>query len=603
MYNATDIISLRKQIWDKHKSLDKDKQFTNKAVEEIAKSKELLEQVKFNPEFLIEMLFTIVDKNRNTVPFFLNNIQQNFLQDLNKRISDYNDNKCNNIKFLVLKGRQMGFTSFITAYQLACTIIRRNFAGSTIADCTDNTKTIFQDKAKFVYDNLPELIKPSEKFNNVKELLFDKINSSWRVATASKEIGRSKTINFLHMSEAAFFTVALSDIQASIGEALTSNAVQIYESTANGYNEFKDLWDSGKCINKFYEWWQTPEYTTNFITTEQKNIFVNNVNSKQDWIYKRCKWLKEFKNLDWEQVYWYYNKWDNYINKDKIKQEYPCTAEEAFLASGNCVFDKEIIVQRKEYLTELYKQKPPKKGYFIFNFSNPETKDRIIDKTIKFVEDKNGYITIYTDVKQSYPYVVGGDTKGEGKDRFAGTVIDNTSGDRVATLHSDLDPDTYTHQMYCLGKYYNNALIGIEINFDIYPVKELQRLMYPMLYTRQAFDTKSNEWQKKYGFKTDGNTRPMIISNQISILRDNISLFNDIEMLNECLTFVYDDKGRPDAEVGKHDDLLFSDMIAQAIRPQQRYKADIKRELPGKFYSDAELKDLGFKTTNKIVKI
>ena len=36
------------------------------------------------------------------------------------------------------------------------------------------------------------------------------------------------------------------------------------------------------------------------------------------------------------------------------------------------------------------------------------------------------------------------------------------------------------------------------------------------------------------------------------------------------MTFIYDEKGRPDAMDGKHDDLLFSDMIAEQIREQQR---------------------------------
>ena len=131
------------------------------------------------------------------------------------------------------------FTSFITAYQLACTITHKNFSGFTIADCNDNTHSIFEDKAKFPYGNLPDVLKPSEKYNNRKEMQFDKINSKWRIATASKDIGRSKTINFLHGSEAAFWDVLISDVQSAIGEALTKDSIQIYESTANGYNEFQ----------------------------------------------------------------------------------------------------------------------------------------------------------------------------------------------------------------------------------------------------------------------------------------------------------------------------------------------------------------------------
>jgi hypothetical protein len=134
--------------------------------------------------------------------------------------------------------------------------------------------------------------------------------------------------------------------------------------------------------------------------------------------------------------------------------------------------------------------------------------------------------------------------------------------------------------MYCLGRYFNYALIGIEINFDIYPVKELQRLKYTKQYFREVVDEISKKRQHKYGWKTDGNTRPLIISNEMILIRDNIDLFTDISFLSECLTFVYNKDGRPDAMPGKHDDILFSDMIANQIRTQQRMKIDITQPEP-----------------------
>jgi len=573
MRTAKEIINRRKELWEQHKNIDKDREFVE-AVADFLVSPEganVRKEISVEPRLLIEMVFVIVDKEMNTVPFFLNDVQREFSNDLYQAEKDHQDGRLLFVKFLILKGRQQGFTAYITAEQLARTIIKRNFSGFTVADTADNTATIFEDKAKFPYNNLPEVLKPTEKFNNRKELLFEKLNSKWRVATANKNIARSKTINFLHISEAAFLECNISDIQAAVGDALTKDAIQIYESTANGYNEFKDLWDSGEYVCKFYEWWRTSEYRLDFETMEKEEQFKANVQTKTDWIYNRCKWLIEAKGLDWQQAYWYFQKWKSYLDKEKIKQEYPCSSDEAFLTSGRCVFDKEKVIQRKEYLRELYAKQPPKRGYFLFEWANPDTKDRIKDETIKFVPNPNGYITIYEPAEKGYPYVLGGDTKGEGSDYFAGTVINNVTGKRCATLHANLDPDTYTHQMYCLGKYYNTALIGIEINFDIYPVKELERLNYPRQYMRERVDTITGEIQKKFGWKTDGNTRPMIISKEIVLIRDNIDLFTDITFLDECLSFVYDENNRPDAITGKHDDVLFSDMIANEIRTQQSF--------------------------------
>ena len=578
-YTATDIINKRKQLWNKYKSIEKDRTLREATAQQMLQDKALRQEIKDNPELLIEMCFTIVDKNKELVPFFLNEVQQDFLQRINKAITEYKEGKRLHKRFLVLKGRQQGFSAVTTAYQLACTLTRKNFAGFTVADTSENTTSIFEDKAKQPYTLLPDPLKPSQKYNNKKEMFFDKINSSWRIATASKDIGRSKTINFLHASECAFWQVSISSIQAAIGEALTKYAIQVYESTACGYNEFKDLWDSGKWENCFYEWWRTSEYRFDFESEHKRKWFLSQIDTKEDWIWQRIKWLREEKQLDIAQLYWYYNKWDEKIVKDHVKQEYPCTPDEAFLASGKCVFDKEIIIQRKEYLKQHVK--PIRQGFFEFKWNDADTKDKILDHTIIWNENPHGYIKIYEDYIENHHYVLGGDTAGDGSDNFTATVIDNCTGKRVASLKENLDPDTYTYQIYCLGKMYDTALISVEINFDIYPREELKRLNYPKQFIREQYDKMSKGYLKKYGWKTDGNTRPMIISKQITLMRDNIDLFYDIDYLDECLTFVYDKNMRPDAEVGKHDDLLLSDMIAEAARSQQNYTPTVTEDDKG----------------------
>ena len=68
-------------------------------------------------------------------------------------------------------------------------------------------------------------------------------------------------------------------------------------------------------------------------------------------------------------------------------------------------------------------------------------------------------------------------------------------------------------------------------------------------------------------------------------VRNNIEQFYDIPTLRECLSFVYreDKKGRPDAEQGAHDDLLFSDMLAEEASTQQKFTRDaVKKERPKK---------------------
>jgi hypothetical protein len=572
-YTAQQIIKNRKRLWSQNPDSNTDRNYINLVAEHILENPLLQQEIRDNPELLVEMCFCIINKQKKIVPFFMNEVQREFIDELNETMQQYKLGNVFQIKMLVLKGRQQGFTSFITAYQLACTITRKNFEGFTAADEDGNTSAIFENKAKYVYTLLPEVLKPTEKFNNKKQLTFEKLHSSWEVKTASKNMGRSRTINFFHGSEAAFWKDGISGVQAALGEALTKDAIQILESTANGYNEYKDLWDSGEWKGCFYTWWKTAEYRHEFPDEQKKQEFQQEVKIKNDWIYKRCKWLIEFHKLDWEQVYWYFNKYKGYLVKDTIKQEYPCSAEEAFLSSGSCVFDKDIIVQRIGQLEQAYDKKPPKQGEFLITWNDPDRMDYPTAAT--WIDKKDGIIKIYEEPKTGYPYTIGGDTKGEGSDWFSGTVKNNHTGVRSATLHmAGLKSKPYTAQMWALANYYNEALIGIEVNFNTYPVELLTDWHYPRQYMREKTDTITKEVKKQYGWKTDGNTRPLIIEREITIVDESIECFCDIGTLKEMLTFVIDKDGRYDAESGKHDDLLFSDMIAEAISNQQTHDVE-----------------------------
>ena len=555
-YTADYLIEKRKAKWDELHSIDYDKKLRQAIANEMLTDKDLLAEIKRNPEKLIELVFIVVDKNQKTMPFFLNDVQHDFMDTLNKAKEDFESGEITDISLLVLKGRQQGFTTLVTAYQLACSILNRNFQGYTLADKSDNSEAIFQNKAKFPYSQLPEVLKPTEKFNNRKQLLFEKINSSWAVDTATKDVGRSRTVNFFHGSECAFWKDGIAPIQGALGEAFTKNCIKIYESTANGYNDYQKMWNSGVHINCFYEWWRTKEYRISLRNEEHKAEFLHNIDSKKGWIWDRLRWLRDEQSLDAEQLFWYWNKYDKYLDKDLIKQEYPCTPQEAFLLSGKNVFDTAIILERLAQLP-----KPIKTGYFTYDY------DGLQITNIKWVNDRSGYIKLY-DVPRITEYCIGGDTAGEGSDFFTGHVLDAKTGVQVATLKHQFDADQYTRQMYCLGRYYKDALVGIEANFDSYPIMELQRLGYPKQYTREQQDTYTGKTEKRFGFKTTSLTRPTIISRLVEIVREHCDIINDKDTLEELLTIVRNEKGRIEAPEGGHDDQMMGLAIAHHIRDQ-----------------------------------
>lgn len=226
---------------------------------------------------------------------------------------------------------------------------------------------------------------------------------------------------------------------------------------------------------------------------------------------------------------------------------------------GKTVFDARAIQKRLEEL-----QKPIKTGYFSYDY------DGLKITNIKWVNDRSGYIKIYQLPNQPAftQYCIGGDTAGEGSDFFTGHVLDAKTGRQVATLKQQFDADQYTRQMYCLGKYYADALIGIEANFDSYPIMELQRLGYPKQYTREAVDTYTGRTEKRFGFKTTSLTRPTIISRLIEIVREHCDTIADKDTLEELLTIIRNERGRIEAPEGGHDDQMMGLAIAHHIREQ-----------------------------------
>lgn len=562
-YTADQLIAKRREKWEETQSIDYDKRLRKAIAKQIVKDRYLLDEVQKYPEKLIELLFIVVDKNQKTMPFFLNEVQHDFIDTLNKAKADFEAGIITDISLLVLKGRQQGFTTLVTAYQLACSILNRNFQGFTLADKSDNSEAIFQNKAKFPYSQLPDILKPTEKFNNRKQLLFSRINSSWAVDTATKDVGRSRTVNFFHGSECAFWKDGIARIQAALGEALTKNCIKIYESTANGYNDYQKMWSSGSHINCFYEWWRTREYRIEFHSEELEAEFLEKVRKQTGWIWERLRWLQDEKRLCPQQLFWYWNKWDKYLDKDLIKQEYPCTPREAFLLSGKNVFDTAILLSRIEQAP-----KPLRTGYFAYDY------DGLTITNIRWVNDRGGYIRLYVlpNMLNFTKFCIGGDTAGDGSDSFTAHVLDARTGQQVAVMRNQFNADQYAKQIFCLGKYYRDALIGIEANFDSYPLMELQRLGYENQYVREAQDTYTGKTEKRFGFKTTSLTRPTIISRLVEIVREHCDTINDKETMEELLTIVRNEKGRIEAPQGEHDDHMMGLAIAHQIREQVSFE-------------------------------
>jgi phage terminase large subunit len=182
----------------------------------------------------------------------------------------------------------------------------------------------------------------------------------------------------------------------------------------------------------------------------------------------------------------------------------------------------------------------------------------------RFVPDVNGLWTVYRHPEDERKYVAGIDVAegNEHGDWDSAQILDATTYEQVAVFHGHVDVDKYAEEVIKGGHYFNTALLTPEVNFNPGFCLNLERMGYPKIYLRQMSDSVTHGVQMKYGFRTDKYNRQSIISDLVEFVRDHVDLLNDITTLEEMLTFIRDEKGKPQAQDGKHDDTVLALAIA-----------------------------------------
>lgn len=519
----------------------------------------------------MEAFLQIKDKTGKIVPFRLNSAQKRLYETICQQ-----EKAGKPIRVVILKSRQMGFSTLTEALIYYRTATRKNVSSFIITHKDEATANLFR-MSKLYQEKNP--VRPMLKNSNAKELIFENptknarekerkpgLRSRMKCATAGGQgVGRSDTLTNVHASELAFWPGDIAETLAGLMQAVpnTPESLVIIESTANGFNFFKKLWDDAAAglndfVPFFAAWYEMEEYRMPYygeeLTAEETE-------------------LKAAFGLDDEQIMW--RRWCIRNNcggdLEYFHQEYPATPEEAFIATGAAVFSRAAILLR---LAAVKQEQEPRRGRFAYK-EKAEGLRHILIWDSAFAEDERGEILVFKEPQAGRPYTIGGDTAGEGSDYFTAQVIDNITGEQMARLRwQNCDEDDYAKQVYCLGIYYNTALIALEVNFSTHPQKVLEYLRYPRLYVREVFDTYTGKLRQSYGFRTDGMTRPVLVAKLVECMRDNIGSIHDRDTLGEALTFIRNEKGRAEAEINEHDDLLLGLGIALMARGQQTMQAE-----------------------------
>ena len=502
----------------------------------------------------IEKFLFIEDAHGYRIPFILNDAQV----DLYKSMCEQKMNG-EPIRINILKARQAGFSTFIAAIIFCSVILTPGQRAAIVADIAEHASNLFS-KYNFFYDNLPESIRarlPKVK-SNAKELVVShgEQTSSIRITVQGDSAGRSGTYQYLHLSECAFWDdldLTLTSLLQTVSNS-NKNSMVFFETTANGVNEYKKRWDndyagSTRYMPKFYAWHTNKRYVVADRDLREFN--------KPNWLID----LENDFNLTINQVAWYYDKYLEFnMDLDRLRQEFPSNPVEAFVTSGNSVFNAELLRKRKE---EIVKTVTYKRGIFTYKAEHSLDGKRIDLVGIEFIESRNGAVKIFEEPVKGHPYIVVNDPANGGEDYYATHVFDNYTGKQVATYHRNkCDADDAAYHMYCLAHYYGNAMITGETNTTSYLLEMCRKMGFKKIYQDQDVEDLSNRYMNKFGYKTKQNNRQYMIDLFKIAFRENPSIINDYETICEMEAFqvVKNSKGKEKAEAtgGEHDDLVMS---------------------------------------------
>lgn len=410
--------------------------------------------------------------------------------------------------------------------------------------------------------------------------------------------GRGGDMSCVHYSEVGLWEdtdgKTPEDIIRSISSSLllAPFTIEVIESTANGMGNFYyrayQAAKKGESNRKavFVPWFMIERYTK---PVEDKERFA-------EWLLS-CKdnpnppegcldageyyWHLWELGASFEAINWYIEKRKDYMDHGDMAAEFPSDDIEAFKHSGNMVFN----VSHVDSLAK--KCKDPA---FVGEVQGDSIMGKDALKNLRFISDSKGILKVWSlpaQTKEKYAgrYIVAVDIGGRSKtadfsdiivlDRY--WMMFGGVPEVVAEWHGHIDHDLLAWKAAQIAAFYDNALLVIESNTieskDNDTDGDQSALIfnrisdvYPNLYMRRAPEEKVEQGVVgMYGFHTNRRTKPIIISNLVSILRDNGYVERNIEAIAEYSVYEKKQNGSYGATDGHHDDYVMARAIALYI--------------------------------------
>lgn len=460
------------------------------------------------PDYFIDKYVKIRHPTRGLIPFRTFEYQK-------RTLSHFHRKRFN----VILKPRQMGFTEITSAFIVWLILFHPDASVLCLSTKAETAKNVIR-RVRTALKNIPKWLLISDISTDNKTSI-ELSNGSWVKSVAkSQDAGRSEALTLLVVDEAAHIE-GFDEIWTGLKPTVSAGGRIIMLSTPNGVgNVYHKIYeDSRQGINDFnpirVEWWEHPEHISDL------SIDPKTGKHTSSWFRKETKGL----------------------SAREIAQEYECE----FLASGDTFFTVELMALVQNNL-------------------------------FSFGAEKG--LQTYREPAQGAQYIMGVDcATGKGEDDGGAIVFEIQSMEQVAELNAKMLPNDFAASIYQLGIKYNGALMVVENNaVGLAVIEHLKLMNYPnFFYSKKGVkagdrlgdpgNASEGSMPSDYvhGIMTLGPNRPFMLSKLEELIRLQAIVIHSQRFLNEMQTFIWNN-GRPEARIGKHDDLIMAAALAVIVR-------------------------------------
>jgi len=529
--------------------------------------RQLADLIRIDPEVWFSTFGVIKDKRGRSIKPKPNILQKRMFEHYRK--CQIEDKPC---KMVILKPRQKGASTCAQALTYHHMRKHPDLSGSLMGDISGTSDKVYEIYRRYAEnDHFPW----DETGNNLADggNLADNIRLSsgsqyGKETAGSKNAGRSGTIQVGNMTEVAFWPMA-GERDPALGylQSLYDGdnvSLVVADSTPNGpAGWFYRTWvQDNEWAKIFAAWFEFEDSVIPFRNESMKQEFIDTLTDDEKSEVDRF-------DVSMEQLQWRRRVLQDKCNGDisKFRQEYPSDPEECFLMSSRPRFHMDVLESMSKAAKDLS---------FHVGYMSVQKGDKGA-----FIPDRSGNWRVYEEPQHDSKYLISVDTCTGEDQQQQGLAADPDFHSvqvwkgpyedwhghwhvprLVALHHSRLDIGVLAQEIEGAARWYGGAFIVPEVNNSGLALLKYLLESGLSVYRRRKVNDSSGMVEKSFGWSTDKITRKTIIDHMAAELMEENFDIPDREVLREMKVFVINDRGKPEAAPGHHDDHVLAAAIA-----------------------------------------